>query len=469
MADHTVALGVQVPDAMKNISGMLNFAGQAQNIQRGQVALEKERALLKPDIERGTASSEREKVALSHDQFKLAGDQSAAAMTIAGGLFNDPRVKGNDPAKAIEAISEARDAMVARGVPKTTAEWYASQLTSKAHQPGAVYQSLQNMIQANAGAGTQAGVVNAPVQLVNTGSQIQPVQLQPGAPGGMQPTSQGGQPIPTTLSPGGLESIEQDATGNKYVVSRTPQGSIVSTRPLGSGQQPQGTQGGPSIAPNFQLPPGDREAIPALEAERTAARQFLASAPVAREANRGILNEIDKVTTGVAGPFLQRMFSGAGVGIDTAEKRAAAYDLVGKYLERNAIEAAKTMGPHTNAGLESAIRANGSVQYNPTAIKKLTKLNDAIITGGTMYQPGLEKAIAADPQRGVLAKRDFDQAWAQNFDPLILQLHNAQQSGDAQEVADIIKVVGGKDSVKSKELVRKAKNLEMLSTNGRLQ
>jgi hypothetical protein len=29
MADNSIALGVQVPDAMKNISGMLNFAGQA--------------------------------------------------------------------------------------------------------------------------------------------------------------------------------------------------------------------------------------------------------------------------------------------------------------------------------------------------------------------------------------------------------------------------------------------------------
>lgn len=467
MADHTVALGVQVPDAMKSISGMLNFAGQAQNIQRGAVALEKERTLLPTDIAQRQAESKRAETGLQHDQFRLAGDQNSAAMQIAGGLYNDARIKGNDPAKAIEAIGEARDLMVQRGIPRSSAEWYAAQLTSKAHQPGAVYQALNNIIQTAAGSGTQAGVVNTPVSLVNTGSQFQPVQPQPGAPGGMQP---GGAPLQVTLTPGSLETIEQDATGNKYVVSRTPQGSIVSTRPLGSGQPgPQGGQGGPSIAPNFQLPPGDREAIPALEAERTAARQFLASAPVAREANRGILNEIDKVTTGVAGPFLQRLFSGAGAKFDTPEQRASAYDLVGKYLERNAIEAAKSMGPHTNAGLESAIRANGSVQYNPTAIKKLTKLNDAIVVGGTMYQPGLELAIAADPQRGVLAKRDYDQAWAQNFDPLILQLHNAQQGGDTQEVGDITKALGGKDSPRAKEFVRKAKNLETLSTKGRLQ
>jgi hypothetical protein len=34
MPDYNIALGVQVPDAMKSISGMLNFAGQALDIRK---------------------------------------------------------------------------------------------------------------------------------------------------------------------------------------------------------------------------------------------------------------------------------------------------------------------------------------------------------------------------------------------------------------------------------------------------
>jgi hypothetical protein len=38
MADQNIALGVQVPDAMKSISGMLNFANQAQSLKSAQQA-----------------------------------------------------------------------------------------------------------------------------------------------------------------------------------------------------------------------------------------------------------------------------------------------------------------------------------------------------------------------------------------------------------------------------------------------
>jgi hypothetical protein len=126
------------------------------------------------------------------------------------------------------------------------------------------------------------------------------------------------------------------------------------------------------------------------------------------------------------------------------------------------------MGPQTNAGLEAQIVANGSVHYNPTAIKKITKLNDAIVSGNEAYQPGLEKAINADPSRGVLVKREYDQAWAQNFDPRIMMIYNATKSGDKQEVNSIITQMGGKSSPQVKELMKKAQNLHNLSQNGHL-
>ncbi|PEH66248.1 hypothetical protein CRM91_28715 [Burkholderia ambifaria] len=143
--------------------------------------------------------------------------------------------------------------------------------------------------------------------------------------------------------------------------------------------------------------------------------------------------------------------------------------MVGKGLERSALQAAQSMGPQTNAGLAAQVAANGSTHYTPAAIKEITKLNDAITTGAQSYQPGLERAIAANPSAGVFAKRSFDQAWGANFDPRIYQMYNAAKSGDAAEVNSIVSSLGGKNSAQFKALMQKAANLQKLSNTGVLQ
>lgn len=313
----------------------------------------------------------------------------------------------------------------------------------------------------------QQNALSPQAGLTTTGGQIQPTVTTP-AVGGNAPSVQVGTGPATTvtLGPGSLESTETDSLGNKYIVTRSPQGTILGTRPLGASGNGTGTGSGP-----FRQQPGDAQSIPVLEAERNQARNSLSSAPIAHTTNQGILHEIENViSTGQTGAFAAKVASITGatpVGSTEAERAASAYDLIGKYTERNALEAAKAMGPGTNMGLEAAIKANGSAQYNPTALKKITKLNDAIVSGVEAYQPGLEKAIAGAPN-GVLAKRDFDQKWAQNFDPMIMMLNNAQKSGDKAEVADIMKQLGGAGSAKAKELLQKARNLDRLSQEGKL-
>lgn len=217
-----------------------------------------------------------------------------------------------------------------------------------------------------------------------------------------------------------------------------------------------------------QLGVGDPQAIPQLSQEREAARTQLAAAGNMHENNRIILTSIDKAgPTGVTGPIFQKIASTLGIQFSGQEDKASAYDLVGKALERNALAASSMMGPQTNANLDAQIKANGSVGYNPTAIKTITKLNDAIVSGGEAYQPGLEKAISANGNN-VLAKRQFDQSWAQNFDPKIMMIYNAQKFGDKAEINTIINQLGGKNSPQVKELMQKATNLHNLSQNGHL-
>lgn len=492
MADNNIALGVQVPDSMKSISGMLNFVGQAQGVQQRNLELEKNRIILGErkgiqqlfsDPSRFTGEdgtpdynkliSEGMKVAPTTfptmvPQIISAQKEGTAAKSALNNLNEQQRVTvsqfvmslGNDTPEVAKQKLDAFVTLQPQLKPAAEFAW-KYQLAPAAQNPEAWKAATLKVGQSVMGPAEQKNALTP--SYVSTGGSLQ--QTNPVAAANGAPAS-----VPVTLGPGNLETVEQGPDRQPYIVTRSPQGTILGTRSLAGG--PQGGTGGAGGMPKFN--PGDAEAVPVLEAERTQARNVLASAPIAHTTNRGILTELDHVlATGQTGNFLAKAASIAGigpkiVGANDAERAASAYDLIGKYTERNALEAAKAMGPGTNAGLEAAIKANGSAAYNPTALKKITKLNDAIVSGAEMYQPGLEKAIAANPQRGVLAKREFDQAWAQNFDPLVMELHNAQQSGDSKAIAEIVKEIGGKDSKRAKDLVMRARNIEKLSTTGSL-
>jgi hypothetical protein len=288
----------------------------------------------------------------------------------------------------------------------------------------------------------QQSALSPTAGLVSTGGGLQPTVTSPSVAGSAPSITPVGQAIPLTLPP------------------TTP---IVT--PAG---QPGYLNNGQFVASG--LKPEDAAAMPTLVAEREQARTMLSGAPLAHTTNRGILEELDKViSTGQTGGIIARASSifGAIPGNTDAEKAASAYDLIGKYTERNALEAAKSMGPGTNAGLEAAIKANGSAAYNPTALRTITKLNDAIVSGTEAYQPGLEKAIASSPN-GIIAKRQFDQQWAQNFDPRVMMIYNAAKSGDKAEVDNILKSVGGPGSKGAADLARRAHNIQQLSQQGHL-
>lgn len=482
MPDYGFIAQPQQQDSFKRIGEMLGVARGATELQKSRATMEadiaqrkseSEKAGIETGVARETAApristaqstAKSAETAAAHARFKLEGDQATTGLNEAAGLFKDLRIVNSDPEGTVTALAEARDRMIAKGVPKEKAEWLTSSLMAQAHNPGAVYRSLQNVIQANAGAGTQAGVVNAPLSVLSTGATLQPFQPQPGAPGGAGPQ---GAAIPVTMGPGAVETTERGPDGNTYIVQRSPQGTILNTRPLSQAGAPRGGAGGPPRMPSYT--PEDQVTRPVLEGERTVARNVLSSAPISHETNRGILRELDNaIATGTPGPALAKLSSVLGLKWGTAEEKASSYDLIGKFTERNALEAAKAMGPGTNAGLEAAIKANGSAAYNPTALKKITKLNDAIVSGAEAYQPGLEKAIAANPERGVLVKREFDQAWAQNFDPRIMEIANAAKAKDAKAIDDILKQVGGRGSAGANELIKKARAIESLSTMGRL-
>jgi hypothetical protein len=297
--------------------------------------------------------------------------------------------------------------------------------------------------------------------------------------------------------------IQTDPRNFRQFVAQQQQSRLTAEGQVGQGQLPAGNQniagtspvtGAPivtskdqfggnvtvspaSVAPGVPNPKvGQPEMTPELSKAVLASSAAFSAAPDQHLNVRGILEEMDKVAaTGTAGPAFQRLLSVSGA-MDTlthgwagatAEQKASAYDMVGKYQERNNLQTAQAMGPHTNAGLETVRASQGSTAYNPTAIKKVTKLLDANTTGVQWYHPGLLKAVSADAN-GVWNKNNYDLAWGANYDPRIMMLFNAKQRGDTTEYNDIVKSLGGKNSIRYKDLMQKAGNLERLSANGRL-
>jgi hypothetical protein len=309
---------------------------------------------------------------------------------------------------------------------------------------------------------TQATQLQGATGILNNGAMQVPVAMN-GEFGQAPGTLTGTPGIPNQLGPDSRQQVGQNPlTGGPTVTTKDANGNVV-------GVTNAPTQG------VYVPQPGDAQALPVLQAERDAARATYNNAGLQHTNNQIILQNIDSVgATGKAGNWFRNIASGFGFNPGDADKNgkfdpATAYDLVGKGLERSALQAAQSMGPQTNAGLSAQVAANGSTAYTPAAIKEIAKLNDAIVTGSQSYQPGLERAISANPSAGVFAKRQFDQQWGANFDPTIFQYYNAIKSGDAGEQAAIIKKLGGTNSDAYKKMMQKAKNLQSLSNTGSIE
>lgn len=220
--------------------------------------------------------------------------------------------------------------------------------------------------------------------------------------------------------------------------------------------------------PAMDFPQGETAATQTeLQNQRTAAQQAAANAPALHNLNRQIISEADTgINTGHLGAWTQKLSSITGFNI--GNESSTDYNLLGKLLERSALQAAQGMGPHTNAGLEAQVRANGSTDYTPQAIRKIAALNDAMTTGSTLYQSGLEKAVQGSPN-GIFAKRQFDQQWANALNPTngvdgiqALRLKNAVDSGDQKEVQSLLSEVGGAKSAGARALYAKLQQLRSL-------
>ncbi len=485
MPDYTIASQIKSPDGMSTLGNMVNMAQGVTNLQRSRATMpadiaraqaESQRSIAEanvatqtqqPRIMQAQQQARQSEIATNANQFSLDSSQMKKAQELGGAYIQDPRM--NDPTGIIDVATELRGNLESIGVPKKSAEFWSAQISAKAHDPAGAKQLIMNMARAGGGAGQQAGVINAPITPVQTPSgAIAPLQLQPGAPGAVQPVPisslqpGGGAPgpsgapagvIPAGIPPSGLETPTTDALGRPAIAVKGQGGQIAYKAPPGAPYQPV-----------MSFPPGENaQTMPENLAIRNEANALGKAAPSQHFNNQQILSLSPDAFTGTGSQQFAKVLGAVGiqktndVSADTAQLR----HFIALQIEQNAT----AQGANTDAARSLAAQAVLPSDSPEKAIKSITKINDAYVTGNELYNKGMESSINNPAnQYGPFAARQFRNQWTQNFDPRIMLLENAQKSGDKEIVN---RVLGDPNTPQGKavrkELLQKALKLQALA------
>ncbi len=454
MADYSFIANPPQTGGLNSIKDILGIAGAAQSLQSGNLSLQKQRETLLPEIARiqaesrvsqetadpriRTAGSLADTAATESKQrtFALQREQASAALNEASGLFKDPRVVNNDPVGTIDALVEARKRMIAKGVPEHVAEGLTSELIAKARTPGAVLNQLQGITQANAGPGTQAGVLNAPLSLINNGQQAVAAQLQPGAPGAMPVGSSMQMQLPPTTP-----TFNQQTNTPGYLGPQT------------QGAQPP--QSGPSMDVAADLPK--------VTELRSNVNRQAAQVPVQRFNNRQIIDLAPQAFTGTASDRWAKVFSLVDPNWNPRDKSEAAnYQKLAHFMALQAQSNSAAMGAGTDAARLMAEQATGNTAWTKEAIVSTAKVNDALSAGLAKFNEGMENAIKKGGN--IMAARDFQNQWSRSFDPDVFRYANALEAKDAREIDRILGPKGSPERrQRALDLANKSHQLNLLT------
>ena len=205
MADNTIALQVRPMPQTNIITPMTEI----MNLGRSAVALQRENETLPYAIESAKGMASQATTGAESSIFKLNNEQSQLALNIAGGLANDDAIinAGKNPMAAMNTILQAKNRMLAQGIPAHIVEANTAPLiTNLVSNPGGFLQTLKNVIQGGLGAQGQQALQTP--QLTEAGgapatfqSGTGTLRTAPIAPAGSAPSSASGSPAPFTGQP----------------------------------------------------------------------------------------------------------------------------------------------------------------------------------------------------------------------------------------------------------------------------
>lgn len=451
MADNAIALQINPPaNPMTTIGGMIDAARKMQDYRRSSETYGADVARSKAESETAQAGARvatanvnpliaeqasRTDIArtqaaaaalgLSTTQFQRVQDDENAILqhpaVVKAATSTDPEEIGKLGPEIENAFRQ--HAAFARGSgipPEIVDKAMAPYLEMAKTNPGQVRNFLAQRIAAGQNAGGQAQQ-------------------------GLVPASGQQQPGGTDIS-GNPTAVVKDQFG------RVQQATLPVAAPAG---QP---------APAMRVPTGELPLTPdhPLVKLRDSAQSAAAQAPSQHFNNQQILGLSSDAFTGTGSGKLAAFMNGVGIPFDSTKGDATAQlqHFMALQIEQNA----SAQGANTDAARKMAAEAVLPGSSPEKAIKAITKVNDAYVTGNELFNAGLQSAVRNSPN-GLYAGRQFQNAWSQNMDPRIFQIENAAKAGDKAEITRIKAQLGPAGVA---ELTRKAHALRELigSQNG---
>lgn len=493
--DSTIALKTQTPDSLHTLGSILNIAGGAQQLQQqrqqigltgielqkanqanqerlnlqqffsdpnnfqtnGMIDLDKVNAVV-PKIAPYTGAKAIDTLTqLSNAQTTAENAKlnfTTNERNIVGGLYGVLGRAGVDDPKIVDAELDRLKTQYPNN--KTLSTYIDSSKVGLSQLPAGkdiLRRTLITQSQALLGPAEQQASLTPTAAPIAMGSTVNPKITTPSVAGSAPTVSIGAPLAPVTVSPSERQNFSTDALGRPMVVTKTPTGQIGYEAPPGA-----------SYRPLVALPTGETaQTGQQLLLQRQAAQDAAMAAPQSHFNNQQILHLAPEAFTGTGSPELAKVMNAVGIQNvtgDAAKDTARLQHFLALQVEQNA----RTMGASTDQARELAANAVLPAHSPAEAIKNITKINDAMVTGNQLYYQGLKAAIDSPTNiKDIFASRDFQASWAKNFDPNAMRLYNAKVNNDQAEAASIVKELGGVNSPAFKTLVRKMHNIEELS------
>lgn len=448
--NNSIALQTQTPDMMKNIGSVLSTIGGAQQVKQGQMDLQERNALraLSQNLDKyKTQDGNLDLNSLVNDATQAApklGAQWAAQM--AGAHTQAIAVNSG-----LNTLSEQQRGIIGKTV------------MSVADQPFEVQQKVINaVVEANPRLNTWGDVSLKHLQAADGTPNAKQAALQI-AKGTIGIQEQNALSTPNYINTGGQLRQVSPAASMSGAPSQIDTTLPPTTQTVDEQGNPTYLGGGPG-GKGSPVPAGPKlgvvQNVSDLQKDVSAVRQAGDQVPMQRNINKQILQLSRDTKTGPGSQYWQKGLATIGLG-----NIGDNYQELGKYLEKNAINAMQTMGgPPSDARLSAASAANGSTEFNPGALQAVTKFNDAATSALDKYRQGMDKSVGTDNPNFANAAK-FKSEWAKNLDVDVFRVENAIRDHDTMELQKIKNELG---SEKMKELAKKRRNLESLSSTGKL-
>jgi hypothetical protein len=399
--DPSISLGAK-PAPTMTLPEMLNFA-------RGMQAFQQAEQVFPEQAEQARIATQTARTGQEQAVFTLSKDQNNALMGIVGGFRNDPRIASGNPDTALSALDEIKAKAVAAGIPRSMVERMAGTATNIAiNDPKRLPQYFDNVIQSQAGAGSQLGL------------QTPELTTQAGAPAAFRRG-------PGTLTPVPIQGAPQAAP--QAVPQAAPRGVTPEdmTAPITPQAAPMAAPQAGLTDPGYPLrfpprPIGDiRPPAAGEEAAAIAGNTYLNNIQSAQNEVPKALRNVSEVIRGAEELEKKINFqTGKPADVERAVRTFFGddqYKQLSKDIANAQIALMRSTGGDlsTDAGKALVARATGDETYPPAVLISIARRLNGELTKADMEARGAQRAATLFGNANLPA---FQQAWNDNSQDL---------------------------------------------------